>query len=89
MQLEPGRVSYFGLISSAELVLRIGARFLFFALFRANARILGQRLTILAEVIEPMTTPLRNCGNAMCDCGEVEGREPRNARGKSGRGKAL
>lgn len=71
VQLEPGAVSYFGLISSGELVLRIGKRFRHFVVFRAAVRLLRQRLTILAEVIEPVSAPSGNCRNPRCDCGGV------------------
>ncbi len=71
VQLEPGAVSYFGLISSGELVLRTGNKFQFFALFRGSASIRERRLTVLAETITPVTTPFENCGNPTCDCGDV------------------
>ena len=71
VQLEPGAASYFGLISSGELVLRIGKEFRYFVLFRATARVLKRRLTIMAEVIEPVSAPSSNCGNPRCDCGAI------------------
>ena len=69
VQLEPGDVSYFGLINSGELVLRIGNKFQFFALIRGSASIRERRLTVLAETITPVTSPFENCGNPICDCG--------------------
>ncbi len=69
VQLEPGAVSYFGLINSGELVLRTGNRFRFFVLFRGSASIVDRRLTVLAETITPVTAPFENCGNPICDCG--------------------
>lgn len=71
VQLEPGAVSYFGLINSGELVLRTGNKFLFFALFRGSASIRERRLTVLAETITPVTAPFENCGNPACDCGDM------------------
>ena len=71
VQLEPGAVSYFGLINSGELVLRIGSKFQFFALFRGSASIREHRLTVLAETITPVTASFENCGNPACDCGDV------------------
>jgi hypothetical protein len=71
VQLEPGAVSYFGLINSGELVLRTGNKFQFFALFRGSASIRERRLTVLAETITPVTAPFENCGNPTCDCGDV------------------
>lgn len=71
VQLEPGAVSYFGLINSGELVLRIGNKFHFFTLFRGSASIRERRLTVLAETITPMTAPFENCGNPTCDCGDT------------------
>ena len=71
VQLEPGAVSYFGLINSGELVLRIGHKFQFFALFRGSASLREHRLTVLAETITPMTAPFENCGNPTCDCGDM------------------
>jgi len=78
VRLESAAVSYFGVIASGELVLRIGREFRFFAFFRATASVLRRRLTIVAEVIEPITAPFRNCGNPMCDSGEIAWRK-RNA----------
>ncbi len=71
VQLEPGAVSYFGLINSGELVLRTGNRFRFFELFRGSASIVHRRLTVLAETITPVTAPFENCGNPTCDCGDT------------------
>ncbi len=71
VQLEPGAVSYFGLIDSGELVLRTSNRFRFFALFRGSASIVDRRLTVLAETITPITAPFENCGNPTCDCGDT------------------
>ena len=71
VQLEPGAVSYFGLINSGELVLRTGNRFRFFVLFRGSASIVDRRLTVLAETITPVTAPFENCGNPTCDCSDV------------------
>ena len=71
VQLEPGAVSYFGLINSGELVLRIGSKFHCFALFRGSASIREHRLTVLAETITPMTAPFENCGNPTCDWGHM------------------
>ncbi len=71
VQLEPGAVSYFGLINSGELVLRTGNRFRFFALFRGSASIVDRRVTVLAETITRVTAPFENCGNPTCDCGDV------------------
>ena len=71
VQLEPGAVSYFGLINSGELVLRTGNRFRFFVLFRGSASIVDRRLTVLAETITPITAPFENCGNPTCDCGDT------------------
>lgn len=68
VQLEPGAVSYFGLINSGELVLRIGAKFQFFTLSRGSASIRDRRLTVLAETITPVTAPFENCGNPTCEC---------------------
>jgi hypothetical protein len=68
VQFEPGTESYFGLINSGELVLRIGNKFQFFALFRGSASIRERRLTVLAETITPVTAPFENCGNPTCDC---------------------
>ena len=65
VQLEPGAVSYFGLINSGELVLRTGNR------FRGSASIVDRRLTVLAETIKPVTAPFENCGNPTCDCGDT------------------
>jgi len=78
VRLESAAVSYFGVIASGELVLRIGREFRFFAFFRATASVLRRHLTIVAEVIEPITAPFRNCGNPMCDSGEIAWRK-RNA----------
>jgi hypothetical protein len=69
VQLERGAVSYFGLINSGELVLRIGNKFRFFGVFRGSASIREHRLTVLAETITPVTAPFENCGNPICDCG--------------------
>src|SRR6266536_1472630 len=71
VQLEPGAVSYFGLINSGELVLRTGNRFRFFELFRGSASIVHRRLTVLAETITPVTASFENCGNPTCDCGDT------------------
>jgi len=71
VRIESKEVSYFGVIASGEVVLRIGTEFRFFAFFRATASILRRRLTIVAEVIEPITAPFRNCGNPLCDSGEI------------------
>jgi hypothetical protein len=71
VQLERGAASYFGLINSGELVLRTGNKFQFFALFRGSVSILDRRLTVLAETITRVTAPFENCGNPMCDCGDI------------------
>jgi hypothetical protein len=71
VQLEPGAVSYFGLINSGELVLRTGNKFQFFTLIRGSASIRERRLTVLAETITPVTAPFENCGNLACDCGDI------------------
>lgn len=57
LQAEPRRVFYFGSISSGELSLRLGREFRFFAIFRASARIVDRHLTVMAEIIEPLSAP--------------------------------
>ena len=71
VQLEPGAVSYFGLINSGEVVLRTGNKFKFFALSRGSASIRGRRLTVLAKTITLVTAPFENCGNPTCDCDDI------------------
>jgi hypothetical protein len=71
VELEPGAVSYFGLINFGELALRIGSEFHFFALLRATASIVERRLIVLAESITSITAPFENCGNPTCDCADV------------------
>jgi len=83
VRIEPAAVSYFAVIPSGELTLRIGNDFRFFAFFRATASILRGRLTIVAEVIEPITAPFRNCGNPSCDSGEIAWRKRNMVRRKS------
>ena len=68
LQLELDNVSYFGAVTSGELSLRIGKRFRFFTVVHAAASFENRRLTILAEVIEPTTAPVRNCSNPFCTC---------------------
>jgi len=82
VRLESAAAWYFGVIGSGELVLRIGKEFRFFAFFRATASILRRHLTIVAEVIEPITAPFRNCGNPMCDSGEIAWRKRNALRGR-------
>ncbi|SRR5258707_15843393 len=60
VQLEPGKVSYIGLMHSGELALRIGSHCRFFTLVNASASIHGGRLTVIAEIIQPTATPIRN-----------------------------
>lgn len=79
IQLEPGAVSYFASISAGELIVRIRSEFLFFALFRATASLQRGRLTVVAEIAEPLTASFRNCGNPMCDCLERAPSSPASA----------
>lgn len=60
LQAEPGMMFYLGPISSGELVLRIGREFRFFGIFRASARMLDRRLTVVAEIIEPLKASARD-----------------------------
>jgi hypothetical protein len=73
IQFEPDNATYFGLVNSADLALRIRNKFHFFTLLHASASIRVRRVSIIAEVIRPTTASLRNCGNPLCACnGETE-----------------
>lgn len=73
VQMEPGNVSYFGLIDAGEITLRIGSKYRYFTLVHASASAHERQLTILAEIIHPTIAPIRNCANPDCTCesGEV------------------
>jgi hypothetical protein len=68
--MEPNMTAYFGLVPSAEVTLRIGKHFRFFAALNASASIADHRLSVIAEVIQPTTAPVRNCANRECICGD-------------------
>ncbi len=68
LQLEPGNVSYFGAVNTGELSLRIGKRCRYFTVVHAAASFENSRLTIVAEIIQPTTEPVRNCSNPACAC---------------------
>jgi len=70
VQMEPSMTAYFGLIPSAEVTVRIGKHFRFFAALNASASIADHRLTVMAEVIQPTPPPVRNCANPECTCGD-------------------
>jgi hypothetical protein len=67
---------------------RIRSEFLFFALFRATASLRRGRLTVVAEIAEPLTASFRNCGNPMCDCLERAPSSRASASGSNRRAKA-
>jgi|SRR5581483_4329235 len=70
LQMQPGVTTYFGLVPSAEVTVRIGKRFRFFAALNASASIEDHRFTVMAEVIQPTPPPVRNCANPACICGD-------------------
>jgi hypothetical protein len=70
VQMEPSMTAYFGLVQSAEVTVRIGKRFRFFAAVNASASIEDHRFTVMAEAIQPTPAPVRNCANPACICGD-------------------
>ena len=70
VQMEPSMAAYFGLVQSAEVTVRMGKRFRFFAALNASASIEDHRFTVMAEVIQPTPAPVRNCANPACVCGD-------------------
>ena len=70
VQMEPSMTAYFGLVQSAEVTVRIGKRFRFFAALNASASIEDRRFTVMAEAIQPTPAPMRNCANPACICGD-------------------
>ena len=71
LQMEPNVTTYFGLVQAAEVTVRIGKRFRFFAALNATASIEDHRFTVIAEVIRPTVAPVRNCANPDCKCGDL------------------
>lgn len=67
--MEPSMTTYFSLVQSADVTLRIGKRFRFFAALNASVSIDDHRFTVMAEVIQPTMPPVRNCANRDCNCG--------------------
>jgi hypothetical protein len=69
--MEPNMTAYFGLVQSAEVMVRVGKRLRFFIASNASASIDDNRFTVIAEVIQPTVAPVRNCANRDCECGDL------------------
>ena len=68
VQLQAEGVTYFSLVQTAEVALRIGKRMRYFLAVNASVGIEDGRLTVVAEVIQRSLPPVMNCANPDCIC---------------------
>ena len=73
VQMERGKVAYFSLFDAGEIIVRSKKRSRCFVALRGSASVQVDRLSVIAEVIEAASLPVRNCANAECRCGDIEG----------------
>ena len=73
VQMERGQVAYFSLFDAGEIIIRSKKRSRCFIALRGSASVQVDRLSVIAEVIESASLPVRNCANAECRCGDDEG----------------
>lgn len=70
VQMERGTTTYFTPIDAGEITLRLGKRFRFFTISHGSVSMQQRRLTVIAEIIQPIAAPVRNCANRDCTCGD-------------------
>jgi F0F1-type ATP synthase epsilon subunit len=69
MQIMTGRTTYFGLVTAAQVTLRLGKHHRHFSATHAAISIDNRRVTVIAEMIQETTPFPENCANPVCRCG--------------------
>lgn len=70
MQMDPRGTTYYGLVQTAEVTLRVGKRIRHFLAVNASIGVEQGRLTVIAELIHRSLLPPMNCANPDCICGD-------------------
>ena len=70
--MERGESTYFGLVSTAEITVRLRNRHRSFNAIHAAIGIDDRKVTVLAETIREVTPAVPNCANPVCRCGAAD-----------------